>query len=188
MGLAVDLGWPGFVRTSTIVNAIEIANAEKVAILEAAALALEAANLSLVEENEELADANDDLSKQLANMKKTEVDYTAFFEKMEPAIVYFEIGKDVLDDKEMQHLDFIAKNLVASADKNTKIYLTLLGTADSNTGTMSRNQHLSEARAKYIYDILTTKYNISKERLIIKSEVVKNSPKPELSRAVAVSF
>ena len=188
MGLAVDLGWPGFVRTSTIVNAIEIANAEKVAILEAAALALEAANLSLVEENEELADANDDLTKQLANLKKTEVDYSTFFEKMEPAIVYFEIGQAVLDDKEMQHLDFIAKNLIASADKNTKIYLTLLGTADSNTGTMSRNQHLSEARAKYIYDILTTKYNISKERLIIKSEVVKNSPKPELSRAVSVSF
>jgi outer membrane protein OmpA-like peptidoglycan-associated protein len=88
----------------------------------------------------------------------------------------------------MQHLDFIAKNLIASADKNTKIYLTLLGTADDNTGTLRRNQHLSEARAKYIYDLLTTKYDISKERLIIKSEVVKNSPKPELSRAVSVSF
>jgi outer membrane protein OmpA-like peptidoglycan-associated protein len=188
MGLAVDLGWPGFVRTSTIVTAVEVANAEKEAILEAAALALEAANLSLAEENEELAEANDDLTKQLANLKKTEVDYSTFFEKMEPAIVYFEIGQAVLDDKEMQHLDFIAKNLIASADKNTKIYLTLLGTADDNTGTLRRNQHLSEARAKYIYDLLTTKYDISKERLIIKSEVVKNSPKPELSRAVSVSF
>ena len=88
----------------------------------------------------------------------------------------------------MQHLDFIAQNLIAVADKNTKIYLTLLGTADSNTGTLRRNQYLSEARAKYVYDILTTKYNISKERLIIKSEIVKNAPKPELSRAVAVSF
>ena len=188
MGLAVDLGWPNFVRTSTIIGALELANAEKVMILETAALALEAANLSLVEENENLAKVNNDLNKQLANLKSTEVDYTTFFDKMEPALVYFEIGQTVLDEKEMQHLDFIAKNLVASADKNTNIYLTLLGTADSSTGTLRRNQHLSEARAKYVYDILTTKYNISKERLIIKSEVIKNAPKPELSRAVAVSF
>ena len=188
MGLAVDLGWPNFVRSTTIITALEVANAEKVMILETAALALEAANLSLAEENENLAKANNDLTKQLANMKKTEVDYTTFFEKMGPALVYFEIGETVLGEKEMQHLDFIAQNLIASADKNTKIYLTLLGTADSNTGTLRRNQYLSEARAKYVYDILTTKYNISKERLIIKSEVVKNAPKPELSRAVAVSF
>ena len=88
----------------------------------------------------------------------------------------------------MEHLDFIAKNLIANADKNTKIYLTLLGQADSNTGTLRRNQHLSEARSQYIYDILTTKYNISKDRLVIKSEVVNGAAKPELSRAVVVSF
>ena len=116
------------------------------------------------------------------------MDYTTFFENMSPAAVYFEIGKTVLNDKEMAHLDFIANNLVASADKNTKIYLTLLGTADSNTGSTRRNQHLSEARAKYVYDVLTDKYGISKERLIIKSEVVKDAAKPELSRAVVVSF
>jgi hypothetical protein len=72
--------------------------------------------------------------------------------------------------------------------ENTKIYLSLLGTADGNTGTARRNQHLSEARAKYVYDILTTKYNISKERLIIKSEVVKKAAKPALNRAVVISF
>ena len=88
----------------------------------------------------------------------------------------------------MEHLDFIAKNLVASADKNTKIYLTLLGTADGNTGTMRRNQHLSEARAKYVYDILTTRYNISEDRLVIKSEVVKKAAEPALNRAVVISF
>ena len=65
MGLAVDLGWPNFVRTSTIVGALELANAEKVMILETAALALEAANLSLAEENENLAKANNDLNNQL---------------------------------------------------------------------------------------------------------------------------
>ena len=188
VGLAVDLGWPNFVRTSTIVAAIEVANAEKFAILETATLALEAANLSLVEENENLAKENNSLSKKLSAMKKTDVYYTKFFEEMGPATVYFEIGKAVLNDKEMAHLDFIAKNLLASADKNTKIYITLLGTADSNTGTMRRNQHLGEARAKYIYDILTTQYNIAKDRIIIKSEVVKGANKPELSRAFLPSL
>ena len=190
MGLAVDLGWPNFVRTSTVVGALELANAEKFAILETAAIALEAANLALEEENASLEKANAALSKENADLRKKPdgMDFTAFFDQMTPAAVYFEIGQTVLDDKEMEHLDFIARNLVAGADKNTKIYLTLLGTADSNTGTLRRNQHLSEARAKYVYDILTDKYGISKDRLIIKSEVVKDSAKPELSRAVVVSF
>ena len=189
-GLAVDLGFPNFVRTSTVVAALELANAEKSAILEAATLALEAANLALEEENMELEKANAALSKENSALKKkpSGMDFTAFFENMSPATVYFEIGQAVLNDKEMEHLDFIAKNIVSSADKNTKIYLTLLGTADGNTGTMRRNQHLSEARAKYIYDILTAKYNISKERLIIKSEVVRKAAKPALSRAVVISF
>jgi len=190
MGLAVDLGWPNFVRTSTVVGALELANAEKFSILETAAIALEAANLALEEENASLEKANAALSKENADLRKKPggMDFTAFFDQMTPAAVYFEIGQTVLDDKEMEHLDFIARNLVAGADKNTKIYLTLLGTADSNTGTLRRNQHLSEARAKYVYDILTDKYGISKDRLIIKSEVVKDSAKPELSRAVVVSF
>ena len=189
-GLAVDLGFPNFVRTSTVVAALELANAEKFAILEAATLALEAANLALEEENMNLEKANAALAKENSALKKkpSGMDFTAFFENMSPATVYFEIGQAVLNDKEMEHLDFIAKNIVSSADKNTKIYLTLLGTADGNTGTMRRNQHLSEARAKYIYDILTAKYNISKERLIIKSEVVRKAAKPALSRAVVISF
>lgn len=189
-GLAVDLGFPNFVRTSTVVAALELANAEKFAILETATLALEAANLALEEENMDLEKANAALAKENSALKKkpSGMDFTAFFENMSPATVYFEIGQAVLNDKEMEHLDFIAKNIVSSADKNTKIYLTLLGTADGNTGTMRRNQHLSEARAKYIYDILTAKYNISKERLIIKSEVVRKAAKPALNRAVVISF
>lgn len=190
MGLAVDLGWPNFVRTSTVVGALELANAEKFAILETAAIALEAANLALEEENAGLEKANAALTKENAELKKKPagMDYTTFFDSISPATVYFEIGQTVLNDKEMEHLDFIARNLVANADQKTKIYLTLLGTADSNTGTLRRNQHLSEARAKYVYDVLTDKYGISKERLIIKSEVVKDAVKPELSRAVVVSF
>ena len=107
---------------------------------------------------------------------------------MTPAAIYFNIGQTKLDEKEMQHLDFLAKNLISKADQETDILITVMGSADGNTGTMKRNQHLSEARGKYVFDILTTKYGIAPERLVIKSEVVKKAAKPELSRAVVISF
>jgi outer membrane protein OmpA-like peptidoglycan-associated protein len=188
-GLAVDLGWPEFVRTSTILDAMEIANVEKTQILETAIIALEAANAALEVENGNLAKKNNTLAKEVEKLKdQPKMDPSAFFEGMTPAAVYFNIGQTTLSDKELHHLDFLAKNLITAADKDTKIYVTVMGTADSNTGTQKRNQYLSEARGKYVFDLLTTKYGISKERLIIKSEIVKAEAKPELSRAVVITF
>jgi outer membrane protein OmpA-like peptidoglycan-associated protein len=188
-GLAVDLGWPNFIRTSTIIDALAVAEAEKAAVLEAAIVALEVANASLEADNESLAQKNTKLSKQVkALQNRPEFDVEAFFEGMTPACVYFEIGKTTLDKKQMQQLDFLAKNLIATADQDTDILVTVMGSADGNTGSQKRNQHLSEARAKYIFDLLTTKYGISPDRLTMKTEVVKNASDPALSRAVVFSF
>ena len=188
-GLAVDLGWPAFTRTSTIVAAVEAANEERAAILETAMAAMEVANAALEVENAGLAKENSALKKQVNTLKnQPKMDYTTFFDEMGPATLYFNIGQAVLNEKELAHLDFLAKNLIEKVDKNTKIYLTVMGTADGNTGGAKRNQQLSEARGKYVFDILTTKYGIAKERLIVKSEVVKKAAKPELSRAVVISF
>jgi rod shape-determining protein MreB len=88
----------------------------------------------------------------------------------------------------MNELDFLAKNLISAADQETNILVTVMGSADSNTGSQKRNQHLSEARAKYIFDLLTTKYGISPDRLTMKTEVVKNASDPALSRAVVFTF
>jgi outer membrane protein OmpA-like peptidoglycan-associated protein len=88
----------------------------------------------------------------------------------------------------MQQLDFIAQNLITTADEDTDILITVLGSADGNTGSKKKNQHLSEARAKYIFDILTTKYGISPDRLTMKAEVVQKATVPELSRAVIFTF
>lgn len=188
-GLAVDLGWPNFVRTSTILGAVEAVNAEKTAILETAIVALEAANASLTADNQALTKKNSNLTKQVKALEaQPKFDVEAFFENMTPAAVYFDIGKTTLDDKQLQQLDFLAKNLITTADKDTKILITVMGSADGNTGTARRNQHLSEARGKYVFDILTTKYGISPERLTVKSEVVKKAAKPELSRAVVFTF
>ena len=188
-GLAVDLGWPNFVRTSTIVDGIVMAEAEKTAALEAAIVALETANASLATANENLTQKNSKLSKQVKVLQnRPEFDVDAFFTEMSPVCVYFEIGKTTLDKIQMAQLDFLAKNLIATADQNTNILVTVMGSADGNTGTQKRNQYLSEARAKYIFDILTTQYGISPDRLTMKTEVVKKAADPQLSRAVIFTF
>ncbi len=191
MGFAVDLGFPNFVRTSTVVGALEMANADQVAALQAAAAALELANAELEGDVIALQKKNKDLNNQVTDLKKNQkkgVNMHDVLKGMSPTYVYFNIGKATLGVDEMTHLDYIAKNLLAKADKECKIYITVTGSADSNTGTAKRNAKLSEERGKYIANLLTTKYGISKNRLEVKSEVVKAAADPELARAVKISF
>jgi outer membrane protein OmpA-like peptidoglycan-associated protein len=190
MGLAVDMGWPNFVRTSSVIGALEAAAVDQIAALEAAAIALELANASLEEANLDLQNKNANLTDQVNALKKKQNDMgpAEFYKGMSPVAVYFNIGKSVLTVDEMQHLDYIAKNILAKADKQSKVYLTIMGSADSNTGTQKRNQTLSEVRGKYIADLLTSKYGIAKDRIVVKSEVVKAKDNPELDRAVKISF
>lgn len=190
MGLAVDVGWPNFVRTSTIIGALETATVDQMAALEAAAVALELANASLEQENLNLQNKNANLTDQVNKLKKAPAGMNPadFFKELSPVTVYFNIGKTTLTVDEMHHLDYIAKNILAKADKQSKVYITVMGSADSNTGTQKRNQSLSEARGKYVADILTSKYGIAKDRLVVKSEVVKAKADPELDRAVKISF
>jgi outer membrane protein OmpA-like peptidoglycan-associated protein len=190
MGLSVDMGWPNFVRTSTVLGAIEAAAVDQIAALEAAAVALELANSTLEQDNLDLQNRNANLTDQVNALKKKQggMDPADFYKGMSPVAVYFNIGKSVLSVDELHHLDYIARNILAKADKQSKVYLTVMGSADSNTGTQKRNQTLSEARGKYIADLLATKYGIAKDRLIVKSEVVKAKTDPELERAVKISF
>ena len=188
-GLAVDLGWPAFVRTSTVLTDMELAAADQIAAFEAAALALEIANAELATENEMLEAANAGLKNQINKMKNTPpVQNVDLFNGMAAPAVYFEIGKATLSVDELAHLEFIAKNILAKVEKNSKVYLTVMGSADSNTGTAKRNKQLSEARGKYVADMLTSKYGIAQDRLVVKSEVVKAKADPQLDRAVMISF
>ncbi len=190
-GLAVDLGFPAFFRASTIIGAIEVANAEQVATLETAIAALELANVALQENNLKMSDANEKLSAEndaLKNEVRQEPDYTEFFSSVQPAILFFEIGKAELGDKELRHLDFLAASFIAKADSLTRLNISLMGSADSNTGSAKRNKALSAARSKYIFDLLTQKYGINPDRLVVKSEVVNAGQRPEMGRAVILSF
>ncbi len=191
MGFAVDLGYPNFVRTSTVVGALELADADEILALEAAAAALELANATMEKDMIKLQKTNKNLNLQVEDLKKnqkTGMDVHEFFKGMTPASVYFNIGATTLSADEMAHLDFIAKNIIAKAEKSPKVYITVMGSADSNTGTAKRNATLSEARGKYIINLLTTKYGISKDKLVVKSEVVKAKADPELARAVKIMF
>lgn len=190
-GIAVNLGLPGFARASTIIEGIELVNAERVDALETAMAALEVANIALANDTQMLSKKSQALQKENNSLKDTlatRPSYTDFFNAMEPAVLFFEIGKTELGEKELKHLDFFAQSLLTQADKLTKLNVTLMGSADSNTGTMKRNQMISQARSRYVYDLLTQKYGISPDRLVMKSEVVKAAEKPEMSRAVILSF
>ncbi len=193
-GFAIDLGYPGFIRTSTVLAAAESAMEDEVAALQAAADALELANATMEEDMVALQRANRNLNSQVKDLKKNQnhkhdgMDIAEYLDGMTPAHVFFRIGATTLSKEEMAHFDFIAKNIVTMAGKCPKVYITVMGSADSNTGTAKRNATLSEARGKYIADLLTTKYGISKDKLVVKSEVVKAKSDPELTRAVRITF
>ena len=73
-------------------------------------------------------------------------------------------------------------------DMDPSIEIVVMGSADSNTGTAKRNQYLSEARGKYIIDLLSEKYGISGDKVVLKTEVVKAENNPEMDRAAIISF
>ena len=187
-GVAVNLGWPGSVRTSTILGAVEAANAEKTAILETAIVALEAANASLEAENMKLQKKNSELSRNVKQLKTEEAALEMSYEEMQPITVYFTIGQTVLGQLELQHLDFYARNIIEKVNGNPNAEIVVMGSADSNTGTAKRNQYLSEARGKYIVKLLSEKYGINADKVVIKSEVVKAKADPKMDRAVIISF
>jgi outer membrane protein OmpA-like peptidoglycan-associated protein len=187
-GLAFDLGWPNFVRTSSVLGAVEAANEERAAILEAAIVALEAANAALEVENMSLKKKNSDLSKTVKQVIQKEAAAEAEVVQMQPITVYFNIGQAVLGELELQHLDFYARNIIEKVNADPSVSIVIMGSADSNTGTASRNRHLSESRGKYIVNLLSEKYGIDENRVVLRSEVVKAKSKPEMDRAVIISF
>lgn len=189
-GIAVDLGFPGFVRTSAVLSDMQMANAEIYAAMETASLALEAANAALNLEVDKLAQDNVKLYNEVNKLRSQGVpknDVADFLNGMSPT-VFFEIGKAELSPLEMRHLEFIAENLVAKAGDSGKIVVTVMGMADSNTGSENRNRYLSEERGKYVRDILTDRYGIGEDRIVVRSDVVKAASDPEYDRAVMISF
>lgn len=145
---------------------------------------------NLKKENAALAKKNNDLANEVAALKKENEDLRNNMpEKIKldvtPGAVFFTIGEAKLDAKELYHLDFYLQNVIA---QDTDKVFVLTGYADKQTGSKKRNQQLSEQRVQYIYDLLTNKYNVPAERLIIKAVGSENNrfEDPVLNRSVVI--
>ena len=108
---------------------------------------------------------------------------TVFAGTVSEGAVFFEIGQTTLSSRELFHLDFYVRNVIA-LDKD-KVF-TITGCADAETGYPARNQQLSEQRVQYVYELMQTRYHIPVNRLIIKAIGAENNrySSPELNRAV----
>ena len=190
MGLSVNLGCPSFTRYSRIRERDRQEDANTIGYLESVAISYDKENNALKDENNHLKKENKKLKNQLFSHKPASANNESVIniEDMEPMAIYFEIGKTDLSAKEMKHLEYVAENILENVDACRPVCLTVVGTADGNTGSHRRNEALSEARAKLVFDILTQKYGIAPERLIIKSEITGKVAQPEFSRAVFISF
>ena len=184
LGLSFNLGKTNFVRASNWHNPKDVAAldaaAASAAALTAANAALEAEKKALQNANADLTSKNNDLQRALAeaqaNMGLTEVG---------PAVFYFEIGKAVLSQKELEHLDFYIKNVLPNVKGKTLTVIT--GTADKKTGTTKRNNLLCEQRAEYIKNLMAEQYGIDVSGFETRT-VLPTDGDASLNRAVIISF
>lgn len=143
---------------------------------------LENSNSNLISRNQKLTSENEALRN-----RKQEVVTVSGDSKVtaSPVALFFNLGKATLDKKELVNLEFYVKNAI-KADKNKTF--TLIGSADSATGSKEVNQRLSEQRMQYVFDLLVNKYGVSKDRLIKRAEGDTNNrfSEPELNRVVIV--
>ena len=82
-----------------------------------------------------------------------------------PATLYFDLDKATLTARELAHLEFYAQNAL-----NEDSEVTLVGSADHNTGTSPYNQKLSEKRANYVKDLLVDKYGLNADNITIDAQ------------------
>lgn len=190
IGVAFNIGNTGFSRASTVLTELELENMAIMAQLEMEAETLEKEMIHLARKNARLADENRKLEDriQVCRQMLEQPGEEKGFEDVTPAAFFFEIGSDKLCRKELEHLDFYVRNILLNADKASDVIVTVMGSADSGTGSLKRNQHLSESRSLYLFNLLTERYGIEPSKLIMKAEVVDEKTAPELSRAVVICF
>lgn len=102
-----------------------------------------------------------------------------------PVALFFDMGKSVLNSKELVNLDFFMTNVLK---KDANRVFVLVGMADSSTGSAAFNEKLSAKRIDFVANIMIKKYGINPKN--IKKEVKGSSSDlfnaPELNRIVMV--
>jgi len=185
-GLAYNFGVSNWKRTSSILAPALAAAAAAEAAKQAMQAEKDKANAQQAAAQnaaDQLAKENDNLKKEVAQGLNDNSDLIKGLLET-PMVVYFEIGKAKLSNKEQAHFDYIVKNIM-SRGKSAKF--TLSGNADSKTGSKRRNQQLSEQRADYIYKLLTDKYGMDADKFTVKANGGNDIfDTPELNRAVII--
>ena len=105
--------------------------------------------------------------------------------RMEPLTVFFDIDVTVLNQRELDHLEFYAKWALTP---DSVVLLT--GSADKETGNPEHNQWLSEQRNAYVRDILIRLYGLKPENI---QEIANGDRKNEFrtseqNRCVTIRF
>lgn len=114
-------------------------------------------------QNAQLANANKALNNEVEALRNRPVVKDV---PNAPVALFFPIGKATLDSKELVNLDYYVKTAIEGSENKN---FTIIGSADSATGTKEYNQKLSEKRAQYVADLLINKYGIDASRLTIKA-------------------
>lgn len=95
-------------------------------------------------------------------------------------ILYFELGKTTLDERELARLEFYAQNTFKKTQK-----LLISGCADAGTGTREVNERLSWQRAEYVKGILVNKFGYNPANITTQADVIP-STSPIKGRIVTI--
>ena len=186
LGLTYNIGKSTWTRKASTVGAA----AAVLAASEAAANALKAQNEKLANDAAAAAAEGDALAKENQSLKdalaQAENDANAIKVDLaeNPICAYFEIGKTTLSTKEQAHLDYQIKTILAG-QKDAK--LTVMGSADKQTGSKKRNQYLAKKRAEYLSNLLVDKYGMSADNFTVVSDGAQEIfSTPELNRVALI--
>lgn len=99
-------------------------------------------------------------------------------------IVFFVIDRTNVSLREKTKLQFASEMI----NKNPNKQFVLIGSADPQTGTPSRNQWLCQQRVKNVYDMLVNQYQVNPDQLIQRVSVHSSFPmvQNELNRSVLI--
>lgn len=179
VGLAVKLGKTNF-------NRVQPPVVPNYAPYEEAIAALEVQTVAQAETNDALVQENAQLSQQLVQTESALAKTQAELEsKTSPIAVFFSIDRATLDKRQLTVLEYYVKTILEANPNKT---FTIIGSADSATGTPEYNEKLSEKRLNYVYNLLVKKYGISKDRLIKRVDGSANNQfeEPSLNRSVVI--
>jgi len=98
----------------------------------------------------------------------------------QPEILYFNLGKTTLDERELARLEFYAQNTFQKSQK-----LLISGAADSGTGSREVNERLSRQRAEYVKNILVKQFGYNPANITTTADVIP-STSPIKGRIVTI--